>query len=64
MQKLIERCPAWYSKIYIKPMYENDKVIIIWNMSEYSGYEEIKEKDDERVKRPDAKIILREDKKI
>ena len=64
MQDLIERCPAWYSKVCIKPQYESKKVIVTWNIPEYSGYEEIKDKDDEKVKRPDAKIILTEEKKI
>ena len=64
MQNLIDKCPAWYSNIIIKPMYENTNVTITWNIPEYTGYEDIKDKHDEKVKRPDAKIILRDQKKV
>ena len=64
MKSLINKCPPWYSDIIIKPMYENENVTFTWNIPEYSGYEEIKETDDEKVKRPDAKIILWDQKKI
>ena len=64
MNNFIERCPAWYTEVSIKPLYENEKSTITWNIPEYTGYEEIKSREGEHVKRPDAKIILRDQKVI
>ena len=63
-ENLIEKCPPWYSNIIIKPLYENEKLVFTWNIPEYSGYEEIKDQENEKVKRPDAKLILKAEKKI
>lgn len=37
-------CPPWYSHEKVKPLYENDKICLYWDIPEYLGY------DDEVVK--------------
>ena len=64
MESIVEKPPPWYSKVEIKPLYENENIVLTWNIPEYSGYEEMKESEGERIKRPDAKIILKSEKKI
>ena len=54
------KCPAWYSKIDIKPCYENDVIKLFWDIPEYYGSEE---EDENRILRPDGKLV-REDKKV
>ena len=58
---LVESTPPWYSKIVIKPQYENDDVLVLWDIPEYSGYDD---EEEDKVLRPDGKIILKKDKKI
>ena len=57
----MEQCPAWYSKITIKPHYENETTKVYWDIPEYYGNEEDEE---DRTLRPDGKIILEEKKKM
>ena len=61
MNKLIERCPPWYTKVIIKPAYENNKIKVFWDIPEYSGYED---EDENHTMRPDGKIVLENEKKI
>ena len=57
----IGKCPPWYSSVNIRPRYENDKLILEWDIPEYTGYET---SDNVRPPRPDGKIILRKEKKV
>lgn len=59
--KLLTECPPWFSKKVIKPKYENDEMIVLWDIPEYNGYEDESE---ERIMRPDGKIILKKEKTI
>ena len=57
----IDHIPPWFTNENIKPMYENDKYIVYWNIPEFSG------KDGETLKEratPDGKIVLKKEKKI
>ena len=58
---MIKDLPAWYSKICIKPRYENDDIEVLWDIPEYSGY-----LDDtpHGPLRPDGKIINKSTKTI
>ena len=58
---LISSCPEWYSKISIKPKYENDDIVLYWDIPEYSGYDDEVE---EHVLRPDGKLLLKSEKRI
>ena len=58
----ISKTPHWYTWETIKPMYENERVNIYWDIPEYTGND--KETLNTRLKRPDGKICLREEKKI
>ena len=42
----------------IKPRYENENVIILWDIPEYVGSEE---EDEMKTYRPDGKIIFKND---
>ena len=53
--------PFWYSADTIKPTYENKNYIINWNIPEYKGIDDERE---DRVARPDGKIIMIAEKKI
>ena len=59
--KLMVKGPAWYSKIDIKPYYENERAKLYWDIPEYYGNED---EDGERILRPDGKIILEEKKEM
>ena len=59
--KMVEVCPPWYSKSKIKPMYENEDILLLWDVPEYNGREDEIE---ENILRPDAKIIFKKMKKI
>ena len=59
--KFIDNCPAWYSPIIIKPRYENENVIILWDIPEYAGAED---EDENRILRPDGKIIFKQDRTV
>ena len=57
----IDTCPPWYTPITIKPRYENEDIIMLWDIPEYVGGEE---EDETKIFRPDGKIILKKDKKV
>ena len=52
----INKCPEWYSKITIKPIYESDDIVLFWDIPEYTGYEDEIEC---HVLRPDGKLITK-----
>ena len=52
---LIDSCPPWYTKVCIKPMYQNKDIEVYWDIPEYSGY--ASEDAEHRPLRPDGKII-------
>ena len=58
---LIDKCPEWYSKITIKPMYENEQLVLYWDIPEFSGYPD---EEEEHTLRPDGKLIMKEEKAI
>ena len=60
---LMERCPPWYTKTQIKPHYENDNIVVYWDIPEYYGNIE-EEEDDDKTLRPDGKLILKTSKII
>ncbi len=51
---LIAELPPWYTKICIKPCYENNELQLYWDIPEYSGYDTELENG---PLRPDGKII-------
>ena len=58
---MINKVPAWYTKICIEPMYQSEDLKVYWDIPEYSGME------DESVGeplRPDGKIVDKKEKKI
>ena len=59
--KLITDFPPWYTKVSIKPMYQNEEIEVFWDIPEYSGYDNDLE---HRPLRPDGKIINKKTKKI
>ena len=60
-RKMIEKCPPWYSKVDIKSKYENNEILLLWDIAEYSGNEN---EEDENVLRPDGKLFLHKEKMI
>ena len=58
---MIAEFPPWYTKICIKPHYENDDIEVFWDIPEYSGYDKVLEKG---PLRPDGKIINKSSKSI
>ena len=58
----IDSCPPWYTQMVIKPKYENENVIILWDIPEYSGIED--EENDSKIYRPDGKIIFNSERKV
>ena len=58
---ILESCPAWYSKVVIKPRYSNEDIDVYWDIPEYSGHEN---EDEDRTQRPDGKIVLKKEKQI
>ena len=58
---LIPNLPSWFTKICIKPRYENDDFIVLWDIPEYSGYDNELENG---PLRPDGKIINKRSKSI
>ena len=59
--KLIESVPPWFTKVEIKPHYENEDVVVYWDIPEYSGH---MDEEDDKVLRPDGKIVLKKQKQI
>ena len=59
--KFIEECPPWYSKIIVQPRYENEELIVLWDIPEYSGDED---EGEDNVLRPDGKLVFKQEKKI
>ena len=58
---LISTTPPWYTKIVIKPKYENKNIFVFWDIPEYTGHDDEQE---EKALRPDGKIIRNDTKKI
>ena len=54
-------CPPWYSHEKVKPLYENDKICLYWDIPEYLGYDDEVES---KVLRPDGKLILKQQSKM
>ena len=59
MYKLVDKCQPWFSKEIIKPQYENDEINVLWDIPEYTGFED---EVDDKLQRPDGKIILKKKK--
>ena len=57
----ISECPPWFSQIKVKPYYDNDDASIWWNIPEFTG---ATTDDEERIFRPDGKVMLKHAKKI
>ena len=60
-QKFIDTYPPWYTPLVIKPRYENEEVILMWDIPEYSGKDD---EDEEKLLRPDGKLIFQQKRKI
>ena len=59
MYSLIDKCPRWFVNIRIKPHYENEDLILLLDIPEYSG---VDEEEDDKLLRPDGKLILKKKK--
>ena len=59
MYSLIDNCPPWFVNVTIKPHYENEDLILLWDIPEYSG---VDEEEDDNVLQPDGKLILKKKK--
>ena len=59
--KMIADLPPWFTKICIKPHYENDDLEVFWDIPEYSGYDN---ETGNGPLRPDGKIINKPEKTI
>ena len=59
---LIEKVPPWYTEKKVQPFYDNEKASVFWNIPEFTGANE--DIDEERVLRPDGKIVIKDEKKI
>ena len=59
MYSLIDNCPPWFVNVTIKPHYENEDLILLSDIPEYSG---VDEEEDDNVLRPDGKLILKKKK--
>ena len=59
MYSLIDKCPPWFVNVTIKPHYENEDLILLWDIPEYLG---VDEEEDDNVLRPDGKLILKKKK--
>ena len=58
---LIDSNPPWFTKVIIKPHYENEIVALYWDIPMYNGYEDDQ---DDKLFRPDGKIIFKDRKQI
>ena len=54
-------CPPWYTNEKVKPLYENEKIELYWDIPEYLGYDD---EEESKVLRPDGKLILKEQSKM
>ena len=54
---LIDTDTAWYTIDKVKPYYENESAKFWWNIPEYTGREDPKDKDS-RALRPDGKLEI------
>jgi hypothetical protein len=54
-------CPSWYSSEKVKPLYENEKISLYWDIPEYLGYDD---EDESKVLRPDGKLIIKQQNKM
>ncbi len=59
---LIDVCPPWYTKVCIKPMYQNNDIEVYWDIPEYSGHPD--EDTENGPLRPDGKVINKQAKTI
>ena len=59
---LIENVPPWYTDRKMKPFYENERAAVYWDIPEFTGAND--EIEEDRVFRPDGKIIIKNEKKI
>ena len=57
----ISNCPPWYSKIEIKPRYENETLTILWDIPDYTGADG---EDERSLQRPDGRVTFKFEKKI
>ena len=57
----ISNCPPWFSQVKPKPYYDNEVATVWWNIPEFTGS---LDNDDERIYRPDGKVLLKSEKKI
>ena len=51
----INKLPPWFTKINIKPYYNNKKETIWYDIPEYTDYED--DTEERKAKRPDGKNI-------
>ena len=58
---MVEKCYPWFSNVTIKPSYENEELLVLWDIPEYSGRDDEAE---ERLLRPDGKIIFKKQQLI
>jgi hypothetical protein len=58
---LVDSLHPWCTKVVIKPQYENEEVLVLWDIPEYSGYED---EEEGNVLRPDGKIVLKKKQQI
>ena len=58
---MISECPPWFTKICIKPRYAKDDIEVLWDIPEYSGYDNELENG---PLRPDGKMIDKKSKSI
>ena len=54
-------CPPWYTNEKVKPLYENERVCLYWDIPEYLGYDD---EDETKVLRPDGKLIIKQQSKM
>ena len=58
---MVEKCYPWFSNVTIKPSYENEELLVLWDIPEYGGRDNEAE---ECLLRPDGKIIFKKQKLI
>ena len=60
--ELVDKVPPWFTNNEVKPIYENEKVKITWDIPEFTGAND--DINETQVLRPDGKLIWKEEKKI
>ena len=61
---LIKSLPPWFSKTKLKPHYDNLKATVWYDVPEYISKEAETDVDEQKMMRPDGKIMLKEEKVI